>query len=63
MMEGWNEANTIEDKPGGGSMSEDEADDLWAWMQEQQAKNPVPLSSRELEQQQRNSSTGAASVP
>jgi hypothetical protein len=45
VIEGYTEAHSIEDPNDKSKLSEEEADELWAWMEERQKVDPVPLVS------------------
>ena len=45
MIEGYIEANTLDDPSDKNKLSEEDADELWAWMEERQKADPIPLTS------------------
>jgi hypothetical protein len=45
VIEGYTEAHSIDDPNDKGKLSEEEADELWAWMEERQKVDPVPQVS------------------
>lgn len=41
-VEGYVDAHTVESADDKSKLSDEEADELWAWMEERQKANPVP---------------------